>query len=33
MNNHDETTAATGRRRRRAHARVDAGSVDGRAPQ
>ncbi|WP_208719923.1 hypothetical protein [Amycolatopsis circi] len=28
MNNHDETAAATGRRRRRAHARVDAGSVD-----
>ncbi|MEV7092808.1 hypothetical protein AB0M80_08160 [Amycolatopsis sp. NPDC051045] len=26
MNNHDETTAATGRRRLRAHARVDAGS-------
>ncbi|MEV7042241.1 hypothetical protein [Amycolatopsis sp. NPDC051061] len=28
MNNHDETTAATGRRRHRAHARVDAGSAD-----
>ncbi|MET8846639.1 hypothetical protein [Amycolatopsis sp. NPDC004625] len=28
MNNHDETTAATGRRRLRAHARVDAGSAD-----
>ncbi|MBB5853956.1 hypothetical protein ACFQ05_11665 [Amycolatopsis umgeniensis] len=28
MNNHDETTAATGRRRLRAHARVDASSAD-----
>ncbi|WP_414936640.1 hypothetical protein [Amycolatopsis sp. cmx-11-51] len=29
MNNHDDETAhATGRRRRRAHARVDTGSVD-----
>ncbi|WIV59037.1 hypothetical protein [Amycolatopsis nalaikhensis] len=28
MNNHDETTHATGRRRLRAHARVDAGSAD-----